>query len=65
MNERITVVLPDGEAQTATRETWYKVFRNARPNRFFTNYLQNNYTQLYTEWAVYDSGIELEHIVAR
>lgn len=65
MNERITMALPNGEEQTATRETWYKVFRSARPDRFFTNYLQRNYTQLYNEWAIYDSGIELEHIVAR
>lgn len=64
-NEIITVVLPDGEEQTATRETWYKVFRSTFSNKLAFAYFNKRYPDLCFEWAVYDSGMQPQHIAER
>lgn len=64
MNEIITVVFPNGESQSASRNTWYKVFRSNRDG-ILSDFFLRNYYDLYAEWAFYDSGIQVEHIAER
>lgn len=61
----ITVVLPDGDAQTAPRSAWYKLFGRSWGSKFLSDYVENNYHDLYAEWAIYESGIEPNNLASR
>lgn len=63
LKEKITIVFPNGEKRVATRENWYKVFRNLDMDYGIGRVLSEE--KLYDEWVELERDGDAERILKK